>query len=42
VLIARAADMVGREEMDCRMGELAELVLGASKVASFSRLGLAG
>lgn len=27
VLKARAADMVGREEMDCGMGELAELVL---------------
>lgn len=28
VLKARAADMVGREEMDCGMGELAELAFG--------------
>jgi hypothetical protein len=28
VLKARAADMVGREEMDCEMGELAELAFG--------------
>jgi hypothetical protein len=28
VLKARAADMVGREEMDCVLGELAELAFG--------------
>jgi hypothetical protein len=40
VLKARAADMVGREEMDCEMGELAELAFGGVEGCnehSFSR-----
>jgi hypothetical protein len=41
VLKARAADMASREEMDCGLGELAELALGVEVLrCTVSRSGL--